>query len=235
MKKQNITTKKEVNIDSIDAILIKKTNMKRLYIKVKPPNGEVVISAPSNMSDREIKSFFISKIDFIKNSILDVKKTHEKSVKHYVDGEIHYLWGEAYKLKLLFGENNVKLEDGFIKIYSKNHSLDVIKKLLIEFYREELNSVLIDYLNEATRLTGIFCDEIRIKNMKTNWGSCNILKKRIWVSLNLAKYPKICLLYILIHELTHLKEKYHNQIFYKLLDSAFDKRRECDLILKEIL
>ena len=55
------------------------------------------------------------------------------------------------------------------------------------------------------------------------------------MSLNLAKYDEICLLYILIHEFTHLKEKNHTKKFYELLDNSFSMRKECDEILNERL
>ena len=71
--------------------------------------------------------------------------------------------------------------------------------------------------------------------MKTRWGSCNIRDRRVWVSLNLAKYDEICLLYILIHEFTHLKEKNHTKKFYELLDNSFSMRKECDEILNKRL
>jgi predicted metal-dependent hydrolase len=44
-------------------------------------------------------------------------------------------------------------------------------------------------------------------------GSCNISKKRIWLNLELAKKPPECLEYIIVHELVHLLERYHNDRF----------------------
>lgn len=235
MKKRRVKTEKKINISGIDVLLTKKTNMKRLYVKIKPPYGDVVISAPTSMSDSEIEEFFISKLDFINRSILDIKNKHKKSIKEYVDGEIHYLWGKPYTLNVLNGKKGVKVEDSSIIVYVSDEEPESVKNALNEFYRYELKKCLKDVLNEAERLTGVCCDEVRVRNMRTNWGSCNIPKKRVWVSLNLAKYPRVCLLYILVHELTHLKERNHNKRFYQLLDEAFDKREECDFILKEIL
>jgi predicted metal-dependent hydrolase len=49
--------------------------------------------------------------------------------------------------------------------------------------------------------------------MKTKWGTCNIEEKRIWVNLELAKKPAHCLEYIVVHEMIHLLERYHNERF----------------------
>ena len=53
--------------------------------------------------------------------------------------------------------------------------------------------------------------------MKTKWGSCNPLAKRIWLNLELAKKPDQ-LEYIVVHELVHLLERRHNDRFMALMD-----------------
>ena len=56
--------------------------------------------------------------------------------------------------------------------------------------------------------------------MKTLWGSCNIEAKRIWLNLELAKKPKSCLVYVFVHEMTHLLERHHNDRFRELMDQV---------------
>ena len=48
--------------------------------------------------------------------------------------------------------------------------------------------------------------DVRIKKMKTRWGSCNAEARRIWLNLELAKKPASCLAYILVHEMVHFLE-----------------------------
>ena len=48
---------------------------------------------------------------------------------------------------------------------------------------------------------------------------------RIWLNLELAKKPPICLEYILVHELVHLHEKHHNDRFIQLMDKFMPKWR----------
>ena len=61
--------------------------------------------------------------------------------------------------------------------------------------------------------------------MKTKWGACNIDAKRIWLNLELAKKPQICLEYILVHELAHLHERNHNSRFIALMNQFMPKWR----------
>ena len=81
-------------------------------------------------------------------------------------------------------------------------------------------------LARAESIVGKRAAEWHIKNMKTKWGTCNICAHRIWLSLHLAKYPLPCLEYIIIHELTHLWERYHNAHFKSLMDRFCPDWRE---------
>jgi hypothetical protein len=54
--------------------------------------------------------------------------------------------------------------------------------------------------------------------MKTKWGSCNPRSAHISINLELAKKHPNCLEYIVVHEMTHLHERTHNERFTALLD-----------------
>jgi predicted metal-dependent hydrolase len=54
--------------------------------------------------------------------------------------------------------------------------------------------------------------------MKTQWGSCNPASRSVRFNTDLAKKPRECLEYIVIHELIHLLEPTHNRRFLALMD-----------------
>ena len=56
-------------------------------------------------------------------------------------------------------------------------------------------------------------NEVRIKKMKTLWGSCNIEARRIWLNLELVKKPTSCLELVLVHEMVHLIERVTTSVF----------------------
>ena len=67
--------------------------------------------------------------------------------------------------------------------------------------------------------------EFGVKKMKTRWGSCNIKVKRIWLNLELAKKSIECIEYIVVHEMTHLLERRHNQRFTAFMDTFLPEWR----------
>lgn len=235
MKKQRVISSTVITFDGIKIKVIKKTSMKNLYLRVKQGSGEIVLTAPK-ISDEYIMKFIGKNIDVLKKHIEDLKKRNLGTDKKYIDGETHFLWGRPYTLRILDSKKHLSKGDDEIFIYVKKaDDSEEIKRKLNEYYREEIKIKLATFVDMAKNMTGVSPNEVRIKNMKTRWGTCNIRDKRVWVSLNLAKYDEICLLYILIHEFTHLKEKNHTKNFYEFLDNSFSMRKECDEILNKRL
>lgn len=62
--------------------------------------------------------------------------------------------------------------------------------------------------------------EVRIKKMKTRWGTCNPRDRRIWLNLELAKKSFHCIDYVFVHELVHFKEKNHSERFVQSMEST---------------
>lgn len=65
---------------------------------------------------------------------------------------------------------------------------------------------------------GVKVEAFGVKQMKTRWGTCNVVARRIWINLELAKKPPDCLEYIVVHEMVHLLERSHNDRFKAFMD-----------------
>ena len=57
-----------------------------------------------------------------------------------------------------------------------------------------------------------------LRAMKTLWGSCHVVRRRITYNTELAKVPREMVEYVVVHELTHLKTARHGPKFYRLMD-----------------
>ena len=54
--------------------------------------------------------------------------------------------------------------------------------------------------------------------MRTRWGSCNPKAGTLRLNTELARKPRECLEYIVVHELLHLIEPTHGERFMALLN-----------------
>jgi len=65
---------------------------------------------------------------------------------------------------------------------------------------------------------GVTVDRFYVRRMKTKWGSCNPTKHSIRLNTELARKPRECLEYLVVHEMAHLIEPTHNARFIALMD-----------------
>jgi hypothetical protein len=76
---------------------------------------------------------------------------------------------------------------------------------------------------------GVRVDQVFVQRMKTKWGSCNPGAGTIRLNTDLAKKPRECLEYLVVHEMVHLLEPTHNARFVTLMERFMPKwqyRRE---------
>lgn len=214
-------------------VIVQRKKIKNMYLRVIHPEGTVKISAPYFVSDEQIIEFVNSKMDWIlKKQEQIANKKYIPSLK-YVNEEKHMLWGEEYTLQLI--ANNIKtafVEENTIYLpVSKRSKMKNRQKTLEDFYRVELQREIDSIYDKCTDIVGKKPSEIKIRKMK-NWGNCK-QNKVITLNLNLAKKPKICLEYVLIHELCHLIEFNHSKKFKMLMDKNCPKWRGIKKILNE--
>jgi predicted metal-dependent hydrolase len=59
-----------------------------------------------------------------------------------------------------------------------------------------------------------------VQHMKTKWGSCNHQRGTIRLNTELAKKPRECLEYLVVHEMVHLLEPTHNARLVALMEQC---------------
>ncbi len=199
-------------IADIPVTIIRKP-IKHLYITVKAPHGNVVVSAPQKMTDAQIETLVQAKREWIarKQHEIQARKPQTGKTPDIVDtpcqiGARVLLWGEQCELE---------------------KPVDHLK----EWYRQKLKEKIAEQLPKLEAKTGLYCNEWRVKDMKTRWGSCNTKAKRIWLNLKLVHYPEACLEYVMLHELAHLNVPNHSAAFYAILDEHMPDWQERRTIL----
>ena len=65
----------------------------------------------------------------------------------------------------------------------------------------------------------------KLRRMKTRWGVCDFIKRRITYAAMLANKPRELVEYVVVHELTHLKAHGHGTHFKSLMDERLPNWR----------
>ena len=208
---------------------IHKKNIKNMHLQIKPPNGQVVISAPLSMDDKAIEVYARTNLGWIKKQIEKFQQPPRSAKRQYVSGETMYIWGKQYYLSFVpdSRKNSFKIQGNSIVLsMRKNSTVKQREKYIREQYRRLLKGEIEKILPKWEQITGLHCESWQIKYMITRWGTCNTEKKKLWFNLQLAQKPVECLEYVILHELIHLKERTHNSIFIAYMDMYMKNWRE---------
>lgn len=90
--------------------MIRKINLKNLYIRVNPPESDVTVSVPAGFPDEEIKLFVLKKLPEITKIRNKMDAQPRQSKREYVSGESCYLWGKPYRLQIVLSGNRYLLK-----------------------------------------------------------------------------------------------------------------------------
>lgn len=203
-------------------ITVEQKAIKNIHLSVYPPDGAVRIAAPAHIDLDIIRVFALSKLRWIKQQQATFQVQQRETPRAYIERESHYFQGERYLLHVIerSAKPEVCLQHSSIELYVRpNTSVEQRKVILDNWYRAELKKMVPELLAKWERKIGVKAHAFGIKKMRTKWGSCNIEAKRIWLNLELAKKPLICLEYILVHELVHLLERQHNDRFVRYMNT----------------
>jgi predicted metal-dependent hydrolase len=218
----------EIQLGDITVEVTQK-DIKNVHLSVYPPYGKVKIAAPERMALDTIRIYAISKLSWIRKQQAKIVAQKREAPRSYITNESHYFQGKRYLLKVIPHKAApfVKQKHNHLELYIRPEtSTEKRNEILEEWYRAQLKITVAIFINKWEKLMNISVAEFGIKKMKTKWGTCNIDARRIWINLELAKKPKACLEYIVVHEMVHFFERNHTNRFVALMDHYLPNWKE---------
>lgn len=92
------------------------------------------------------------------------------------------------------------------------------REVLERWYRDQIREITPRLIAKWERIIGVRVQDFHVQRMKTKWGSCSARTGTIRLNSELARKPRECLEYIVVHEMVHLLERTHNRRFVSLMD-----------------
>lgn len=209
-------------IDGLCVTIVRKS-IKNMHLRVLSPDGEIQITAPNRLPLSQIDRFVREKRAWIAARQQQLAARPVATDPAFADGQTVYLWGGSYTLRLeeaSRGRSALRRGQEIVLSVHPEDDTSQRESLLNDFYREALSNQIAARLPLWEARTGLHPSAWQIKNMKTRWGTCNTATRKIWLNLQLAKQPPVCLDYVIAHELTHLRYPGHGQDFQAFLTRA---------------
>jgi len=212
-------------------IKIVKKDVKHINLKVKP-SGEVVLTAPTDSNERDIAYVLKKRAEWIDKKIAFFDAHRDVHVKEFVSGENFCYLGRNYRLKVIECRDleGVKLQRGYLQVFVKDTANYEKKQRLIKaWYTQKAKIHFQKAIEKYKPIVKQEIETVRIREMKTRWGSCNPAKGFINLNLKLIEKPTVCIEYVVFHELAHLVHADHSAKFYNYLNlfmPDWKKRKE---------
>ena len=192
-------------------------DIKNLHLGVYPPTGRVRVAVPLRLDDEAVRLAVISRLAWIRRQQNGFEQQVRQSEREMITGESHYVQGRRFRLDVIAHDgppavrlrNNTTLELRVRPGAGRNKREAVLHR----WYRQRLRERIPQLIAKWEPVIGVSVAQWGIKKMKTHWGTCNVVARRVWINLELAKKPKMCLEYILVHEMVHLLERHHSDRF----------------------
>ena len=206
------------------SIEFERKRVRNINVRVRR-DGTLYCSLPYYASEKEAVAFIISKQDYLLKS-LDSMASEEKTKslsRSYVDGEVFYVFGKPYTLRVIEGPINIcRAEEGIITLEVKDPSDYRTKYMTYEKWRRAaIRSVIVDYCNEIYPLfarRGVNQPKkITLGEYKSFWGECFAKRGELKFSYRLFEKDTELIRYVVVHEFAHFLEPNHSDRFWAIV------------------
>lgn len=216
--------------DIIEYTLVRK-KVKNVNMRVKA-DGSVSVSAPNRVPVKFLDDFVRSRYDFIRSSVERLSAEKKNPVSEldenrvYKNGDKVSLLGEELTVEIKNGaDDSVYASDGKLVIQTfDTENLAYIGKLIHNFFYNSTVSLFRELNDEVSLLFaekyGLSKVPIKLRRMKSRWGSCHVTDGFIVMNTRLIFYPKNCAKYVFVHEYAHFIEPNHSPEFYAVVGSV---------------
>ncbi len=142
--------------------------------------------------------------------------------RNYESGESFFYLGKQYRLKVQESDiNSAKFYRGYLYLLvTDRNDIELKKKIMSNWYREKAEKHFhksLDKYFPKIKKYGFEKPHLKIRKMKSRWGSYSYKTNKVTINFDLIKAPKYCLGYIILHELVHMRFSHHNKKFYNFL------------------
>lgn len=222
----------------IDIKSYKNSKTVKIYFK----GNKLTITKPKRLSISELKKILKKEEENLYNKYTQILATEITTIKQWITGEEIYYKGEKIevireyentsKIKIDLDLQQKQIIISLPENISQEQAKNNIDKLLKKLLKSNTEAVIAERLPYWSKITQIGYNQVKVRDAITRYGSCMPSKKNLYFSSRLVMLPLDKIDAIIVHELCHMKQKYHNKEFYDLVAKYIPNYKEIDKWLK---
>lgn len=190
----SVIERRLMELDGEEVVVVSK-RIKNVYLRVKPPEGRLEVTAPASLSDRQLE-------EFVHARRIWIARTRKR-----IDNSISEIANDSNDSQDGSGGTDTNERGAGAQDQDRSEARA----------RRIINDRLPQLLETWVPIIGKGPTAITLRHMKTRWGSCTPSTGRIRLNTELAWLDPGLLEYVLVHELTHLHAHGHGPYFQQLM------------------
>jgi predicted metal-dependent hydrolase len=223
MRRKAEPNQKTIEHAEIGTVIFKKNSRsKRITLKVKT-DGRVIVTLPKSVAYKIAEPILHQNIAWVKQQLEKAKATQQTSLLSYHSKyqirhkTLQILPHDREQLSFSNQQDKIEIRVPRTLDLSTKEVQEQLQYLIDENLRYEAKSYLPQRTQELANQKGVLINQIRVKKVKTRWGSCSS-KSNINLSLYLMLLPEELIDYVILHELAHIKHQNHSAAFWNHLE-----------------
>lgn len=212
-------------------------------IKIYFKGNTLKVTKPTRLSMSTVLKILKEDEDNLYNKYKKILDSEISTIKQWKTGEKIYYKGEEFEIIRKAVKANrigveLKIEQKQIEIIvPENVGQEIIKeyvdKAIKNLFKNNTEVLIAQKLPQWSKITGFEYNQVKIRDATTRYGSCMPSKKNLYFSSRLIMLPDDKVDAIIVHELCHMKYKYHDKQFYDLVATYIPNYKEIDKWLKK--
>lgn len=238
---ENDMEKRRINGRAKIAYCLERKPVKNLNLRIRR-DGSVFVSANMDVPCAEIDRFVLDKAKYVLEAIGKFKTAcrFKPQPKKYVSGETFCILGRSLRLKVLQASKETISSDGAYIYLGVKDPMNYRSKsrLVRRFMDQQCQAVFVDVMDKMFPLVGKYgvnYPMLKIRALKTRWGSCLVRKGVVTLNRGLVEAPMCCIEYVVLHELCHFIHPNHSARFYAFLSALMPDWKERKKLLNRTM
>lgn len=215
--------------------------VKNVNLRIKP-DGSVLVSANRRVSVSFIDDFIRQKQELIFSALAkyqEKRELHQEEPKQYISGENYTLFGKSFLLKVEESEKEMVYADEVyinLKVRDKENfrHKEILMTKWLKKYQTAVFQELISQTYAKFQKYNVPFPTLKIKTMKSRWGSCQPQKGIITLNSRLTEAPRDSVEYVVVHEFTHFIHPNHSKQFWNFVTMMMPDWKERKKALEKI-
>lgn len=218
-----VLNKREVTVGTLEVLGVSFEKVVRVNrrctrsnLRLDPLNKKIIVTSPRLLSLADAKRFIADYMPWIEGRVQD--RSLERTP--FAHGAILTLLGRPYRLVRLASTSTlenaaIETEEGEdLGLLPFLVTEDKFPEAVVRYLKSYARDVLTAMCHEYAKKHEVEVTQVRIKDTRTRWGSCNE-NGVICLSWRLLFAPREVAAYVCAHEVSHLKEMNHSQRFWQ--------------------